>query len=75
MKDVKITCDACNANLTDMGVAPSYRLHLLKTNFVFDAVASYSRPHLHRDYHFCDLDCLGDWIRQKLDADSEVKRT
>lgn len=65
MKTIEIKCDACEADLTDAGSMPTYRLQLgaeavPNSGSIICSVAV--RPDLERQYHFCGIPCLGKWM-------------
>lgn len=65
-----IICDNCIKDITETGKRPAYRLTLSceprphNTNSVY-AVMVY--PPINQDHHFCDLDCLANWLKTRLE--------
>ena len=66
---VRIICDACEADLAEAGRAPKFRLTLAceelehKPGGMIHAVRVY--PPIDREYHFCNLNCLSDWLASR----------
>ena len=68
MKDIKITCDECGKDLTE--ICDGYdktRLHLQSSYIYNTSNISFGIPQDKgiREHHFCDLPCLKKWIRGK----------
>lgn len=64
-KDITITCDCCNADLTVTGNCEDYRLtltveHIPSWGGAVTAMAAW--PPLSHDAYFCNIKCLKDWI-------------
>lgn len=64
-----ITCDGCEIKMSKQSAYPAeYGLVLSckdfntnKTGIVFSCMVY---PIINRDYHFCGLDCLSNWIKK-----------
>lgn len=68
MKQSKVTCDNCNADLSDAGPRPEYRLVLDAERIPNSGrllYAVYVVPAVDRQHHFCGLGCLSKWIEKK----------
>lgn len=67
--DTKITCDCCNADLTETGSMPKFSLRISaeeiphSTDIVFGVLVY---PPIGSDKHFCDLKCMHSWLSNKL---------
>lgn len=65
MKEIKITCDHCNRDLTTTGSMPDYRICLSAESMPHDTNVIYSvmvYPPFDRDKFFCGLECLKKWL-------------
>lgn len=68
-KQTKITCDACNADITSSFNHPTFRLVLhaeslpITSNWVH---ASLVHPPIEHDLYFCNLACLKAWITENV---------
>ena len=65
MKIIRIDCDNCGDDITN---SDSHTLELKNipprnSNAIRTLVKRY--PILDSDYHFCCMNCLGDWIRNR----------
>lgn len=69
MKDVKVTCDGCERDLTTTGNSEAYRLCLKSESIpsrggvVTDMVAFPTG--ITRMKHFCDVQCLVKWLQKE----------
>lgn len=68
MKKLEITCDTCGADITTTGPMPAHRLELRavdlpQTGGFTYAVMNY--PPIDRDYHFCGIKCLAQFVIKK----------
>lgn len=64
-KQVKITCDSCDTDITYAGVDGQFRLHLQSELIPsdLDIVSLGIRRHqVTEPKYFCDLRCLNDWL-------------
>ena len=67
MKETKITCDYCGADLTSTISMPKYRLALTAeplpvTSGTVNAVRI--SPPIKQTHHFCNLTCLFGWVQE-----------
>lgn len=66
MQTLKIECDSCNGDLTTTTNCVGYRL-ALKTERIPTlggyVTLAHIAPYLDRDYHFCGVGCLTEWIK------------
>lgn len=77
-RDVEVSCDVCEADLTSTGNCVDYRLVLVSERrasvggFVTDVAIA---PPVDRAYYFCGLWCLAEWISiNHPDARDKFKR-
>lgn len=63
---MKVTkCDQCDKDLTRTGRQPAFRLTLSSEEIphdtnIINAVRVF--PEIRRDFHFCNLACLRNWL-------------
>ena len=66
---VRIICDGCGADLFESGRTTKFRLELTceelehNSGGMIHAVRVY--PPIDRAHHFCNLNCLGDWLASR----------
>ena len=68
MKEVKITCDNCNIDLTCCGQVLDYRLNLLYESIPSNSMVisnSFEPPLPTKDNHFCGVGCLKKRLEDK----------
>jgi hypothetical protein len=69
----KVLCDACNADITEGGSMPSFRLTLssekLRNNTGFEC-AVYVLPPIDGTKHFCGKQCLTNWLSPPAKAEA-----
>jgi hypothetical protein len=66
---IKVQCDYCNADLSDSGSRPDYRLVLAaepipSTSSVIQSI--HVLPPLDRRHHFCGTGCLAAWTHNTI---------
>jgi hypothetical protein len=65
MLEQKVTCDNCNADLTNTGAMPRFRLRLSSEGLTHNSDMIYAVmvfPEIERDHHFCSKSCLREWL-------------
>ena len=71
MRTEKITCDGCGADLTGGTSMPGYRLVLESEPIPTSGGEVYGvmvYPHLTQGAYFCNMKCLGKWLKATLEA-------
>ena len=66
-REVRISCDHCNEDITSAGSMPTFRLRLVAealphASKIVNAVLV--QPPIKEDKYFCDFICLGEWLRK-----------
>jgi len=64
-KDIKITCDNCEKDLSSTAGMPDFRLKLSSESLPNTSditFAVYVSPDIDEDLYFCGLGCLKEWI-------------
>jgi hypothetical protein len=70
MKKVEITCDNCGKDLRHTNFEDEFRLVLScePKSHPGDGATTYAtgfEPDINRQHHFCDMRCLGDWLKNR----------
>jgi hypothetical protein len=67
-KEVKVTCDQCERNITSTSNCEGWRIALLNERIPSRGglvTLMSSHPHLDKDCYFCSFKCLFDWIKRQ----------
>jgi len=63
-------CDCCNDDITVTGKMPKFRFRLTAEELPSDIgglmYAVHVPPPIDRDYHFCSMECLNSWVRDRV---------
>ena len=68
MRTTTVVCDGCGADRTSTGNCEDYRLALVVESLPrhsHTVTAMAVTPDIDRDHHFCGINCLVTWLRQK----------
>lgn len=69
MKEVKITCDECQKDLSVTGPMPRFRVTIHCEKLPSDSEVQYAvftEPHFYGERHFCNPCCLALWSKKQL---------
>lgn len=72
----EIYCDGCGDNLSYADNSIDYRLHLVSERILLcdGPVTDVMRyPSIKRDHHFCNLECLRNWLNVKPSINESIR--
>lgn len=70
MRTTKVTCDACERDLSSTGNQVNHRLALRSETLraeTGDLSTLFVPPEINREHHFCDLSCVCRWLAKEKD--------